>query len=148
MEWMGDIWKVTKFKATSFHGLQRKAQKGHKDLRVQLTWPAHQIVKKPEKKKKKKKTKWQWRWEGVCLWCGPLDTAGVISFLKRLHVVHSQLSRRFRKLPDKDGLKPNAAAVTLAVVCVPQVIQSLPWAPSWPSPPSLPLHTPPTLPVP
>lgn len=47
-------------------------------------------------------------------------------FKKRLHIVHSQLSRHFfvclfsKSSLTKAGLKPNAAAVTFAVVCVPQ----------------------------
>lgn len=102
--------------------------KGHQeDLRVQRTRRAVGWLTKTKPNEKKLKERARVRMT-ICVSVpvAPPAGHGRGDSSKRLHIVHSQLSCCFRKLPDKRGLKPNTAAVTFAVVCVPQVIQCLP----------------------
>ena len=133
------VWKGDKIKATSFHNLQSKARKEHQHLRVQ-----------PARREQKHNREQSSDDEDSCVVCvsrpGPAGYRRGDNSKKRLHIVHSQLSCRFQEASRQDRLKPNAAAVTFAVLRVPQVIQCLPIKPPQPSNPKNPFphwkHTP------
>ncbi len=89
-------WPVT-FKATSFHGQKEEKNKAQRDIHActscwnsqSVSQTARVLVKNPKQNNNNLADQpAYWTWQG-----------GALS--KRLLIVHSQLSCRFRKLPDK-----------------------------------------------
>lgn len=130
---MGDVClRGGQNKATSSHGLQSKAQKGHHGpARPAERSTSSLDFKKNQSEKRKRED------DNLCVVCrGDVlfnqKKRGCILYIHSCHAVLLDLFP-FRKLPDKEGLKPHA--VTFAVVCVPQVIRcTTPPPPNLPSP--------------